>query len=205
MRRTRLLAMLVAISATCALAANPTPIEIPLKEIHALGMPGTRDVRKLRSARADDQIVESIRLALVSAPDREQSPKGFVVLGTGDDALRSARDILAEEKRRSLRFAAGSELSAVFFSYQSGMYVHLAKVERQGNSIKIAYQLVPHESAETTEHFALIPLGVLPEGKYTVSINRTPQSSYPQQGVIQPSESTVARTVCSSFEFVVGN
>lgn len=206
MRRRRFLAILVATSVTSAFASevNPKRVEIQLKHVYALAMPGTRDVRELPAARADGRIVESIRKALEPEQNEKQARRGFVVTGTGDIALRHAHGVLVAGEKPKARFPADEALSAVFFSYQSALYVHLDKVERQGFAFRISYRFVPHESGETTEHFALIPLGKLPPGRYSVRVEQNPmEKKYIDAGFVSPPKSAGEQQVSCTFHFVV--
>lgn len=179
-------------------------VEIPLDQIWAYKMPGTRDLRELPAARADERLIASIRRSLEPKLDHKQAERGFAVLGTGDEALRHAHDVLVSGDDATVRFPAGKELSAIFFTYQSPFYVHLATVERTGFAIKISYRFVPHESGETTEHVALIPLGELPPGRYRVSVKSAPmEKKYTDQGFPPIPDSAGLQLVSRPFHFIV--
>jgi hypothetical protein len=64
------------------------------------------------------------------------------------------------------------DMTLVFFSYPAAYHSQLTKVEREGELISVRYRYQPHWSAESTVHFALIPLGRLPAGKYDVKFEQ---------------------------------
>jgi hypothetical protein len=92
----------------------------------------------------------------------------------------------------------------VFFSYQFAVYVHLHHVEHRGNVVEIYFHFVPHETMDSTEHRALIPLGTLPKGKYCVKILRSPMAKkHVDLGFQAVSDEDARRVVCRSFSFSV--
>jgi hypothetical protein len=204
--RSAAISIALLIGATHATAEEPKRVEIPLKEVYAFGMPGTRDLQELPAARANGKLVESIRKALKPELNHKEARRGFVVLGAGDDALRRAQQVLASGDEVNAKFPAGKELSAVFFAYQSPFYVHLDKVERKDFAIRIGYRFIPHQSGETTEHFALIPLGKLPLGNYSVRVEqRLMEKKFTDMGFTEPSMSAGQQLVCRTFHFVVAS
>jgi hypothetical protein len=200
-----------AMLSTSLAVAEEKPVEIPLKSIRALDMPGTGDVREMepesfgkhvRELPPDEQIklvnqssIEQIRQSLQTEGKAE---KGFVV--SSPDALKAARDILTGKTKRSESLPIG-EVTAVFFSRQSGSSVHVYKVERHGNTVDIHYRFMPHDDSYLSEHFALIPLGRLPAGQYEVNIIRGPMKE--GLGYREKSEAEANRIVSRSFKFAV--
>jgi hypothetical protein len=162
-------------------AAAKSPIEIPLKEVWALNMPGTQDVNKLdvRLDRPNLSNQELRKRSLVvgiswATRDRKagQSPgPGFVVSGNGAEALRNAHAVItnAEKKKKPDQIAPpDTELSIVFYAHTSGRYHWITQIERNGNDFVVTYQSTPHTTADVTNHFALIPVGkVDPQGYRT--------------------------------------
>lgn len=187
----------VAILSSGAFGAEPK--EIPLKDIWANRVPGTRDINKLDK---QPSMVLDIRRA-IGFPTKDKAKPGFAVEGTGPDALREAHAVFVKDKKPRDTFSGRDEVSVVFFAYETRPYVHLQKVELQGNNINVYYQFVYHETEEVTRYIALIPLGKLPAGKYRVNINRSPKEKY---GGSQPlSDEIAARIVCRSFSFTVSD
>lgn len=179
---------------------------IPLSEVWAYNMPGTIDLSGPSKGRDTAKLIESIRKSLSPKNYRKQARQGFVVLGEGQNALPSVRKILAGDSESILpdEFPKDEKLSVVFFSYQSESYAYLESVQRDGFNINIKYSLIPHQSSETTEHLALIPLGNLPPGKYVVQIELVPlEKKYIEQGFSSLPDSVARRLVSQPFEFVV--
>jgi hypothetical protein len=211
--------------ATAAHAEDP--VKISLKDIWAFGMPGTIDVEKLepdnlgeptKSLPFDERMrlqkeswTHKIRAALQptlpknGGPIREQKAgSGFVVEGTGIGALKNAAAAMRSESEPSNKISSATNSSLIFFSRQFSFYVHLDSVERKGNTIEVRYRFVPHMTAEVTEHFAIIPLGKLPNGAYKVEMIQLPMD----KKLIGPKAETVRtgfaeEAVCKSFSFSV--
>lgn len=218
MSKYRSYAMALAIVSTFAVSAfakvGDEPVSIPLKEIWALDMPGTRNVRELDPPRKMEprSVIEFIQTSLVERTAQtlnsnnwpkngDSAGRGFVVVGTDVDALREAHAILSKEKKRADYLPVGKDLSLVFYSYSSGRYVHLDKVERQGDTITVDYHFVSHRTLDMSTHVALIPLGELPVGKVRV---RMVQVKDKESGKSTPADNRNARpVVCDSFSFVV--
>jgi hypothetical protein len=203
--------LLVAVSTTLIFASVtfgdapkelPKTQTIPLDKIWGYNMPGT--------ARAEDldpsgKLFMQIRRSLWSLPsEQEEAAPSFAVSGTKSEAIREVHAVLVDGKKPRKSFPPSSQIYATFFSYQNRPYVHLQKVERKGNVININWSFVPHETEETTEHFALIPLGQLPNGKYRVDIKRSPMpQKYIDLGFRPMSDAAARRIVCRSFSFTV--
>ncbi len=200
-------------------------VEIPLGEVWAYDMPGTKDVKELepkaygREAtslpgseqfeRIKKSIIHQIRHSLQLEPDHNaQGPrkpgKAFAVVGSGNEALAEANSILAGRKEPQNTFPASSKLSIVFHSLEAGSYVHLTSVERQGNRIIIHFQFVPHFTANSTSHFALIPVTDLPPGEIEVQIVQEPMKD--RYGIgkgLEANPDWQEQVICKPFSFTI--
>jgi hypothetical protein len=178
-------------------------VTIPLTSIWAYNMPGTRELQKMEDRRVAKQI-EGIRRALSQLPPQgKEAGKGIAVLGTGVDALAEAHAVLVEGKKPRKTFPVDSEVSIFFYSYESGFYVHLRSITRQGNSIEIRYRFVTHKTKELTQHFALIPLGKITPGQFPVEIIQAPMpEEFIKAGWKPVKSEVVKRIVCKSFSFL---
>jgi hypothetical protein len=191
-----------ALEAAGAMAVPPKDqseaVMIPLDRIWGYNMPGTRDVQELAADARSVPFME-IRRSIWSIPAKQtKAGPAFAVSGTELEALRDVHSVLVNGKKPPQLLPAGSEIYVAFFSYANRPYVHLHNVERQGNTIDIRWRFVPHETEETTEHFALIPLGKLSNRKYHVNIIRSPmRQKYVDLDVVAD------RKVCKSFSFSV--
>jgi hypothetical protein len=227
MRQAFFFAIVLASYAGCAPsqgADDPTakPIVIPLKDIWAWEMPGTRDVFELEppvsgpeakslpleeiQRRNRDSLVQKIPRLLRPSPfirPTEIAGPGFAVQGTGKKALEQAYDVFAKKEKPRESFVAGDDITAIFFSYSLGSYVHIQEIERRGNLVEIRYRFTPHFTKETTSHFALIPLGQIPAGEYQVKIVKLPVAEEFAK-YVRPSDRDWAKEiVCKSFSFSV--
>jgi hypothetical protein len=200
--------------------ASPEKKEIPLKDIWAYRMPGTRDVRdlepdkfgphlsKLSSAEqielTDKSLFSQIGSHLGFNKPGQSAAQSFAVAGTGADALREAAAVMSATKNPRTSMSTSSNVSVLFFSHSFGCYVHLVKVETQPGQIVISYRFVPHETKELTSHFALIPLGKLSPGEVKVDIKRVPiEKTFSDAGFKEPDSSWDSRVVAQSFRFKV--
>ncbi|WP_442483382.1 hypothetical protein [Aeoliella sp. SH292] len=191
---------------------------IPLKDVWALDMPGTRDVRELekdlwKQSFSQSFLEESLSIKVQRIltkrlkPD-EQAPPAFLVERTGLSALRQVVEQLElyEKDPRGKRPAvaevpAHKELSLVFFSYARGRYVELDRVLKSENRIRIDYHYVAHQSTDVTSHFAIIPVGKLEAGTGKVLIERLPPVHQDGERVTVLNDGH--KSVCSSFTFEV--
>ena len=188
-------------------------VTIPLNDIWALNMLGTRDVRELEPAGAgagDPQDIsfiasssQEIATALKLVPGKEPD-EGFAVAASGKSALQAAHDVLTGQMQRQSSFPAGSDVSIVFFSYPFGAYVRLESVKRIKNVIEIRYQFEPHTTRQMTQHFAIIPLGKLEPAGYGVDMIQMPMDAK----FVAPNSNPLNRdaerkVICKSFSFSV--
>jgi hypothetical protein len=217
---------LAALTWTAELTANVNAAEdeskprvIPLKEIWAYEMPGTRNVWelepdkfgiKVRNLGSEEQIKrhkESLTYQIVRhlvKTKRGVQPPGFAVLGSGKAALQEAHDVLVDGQKRLGTFPANTKISLAFFSKAFEYYVHLDKVEQHGNKITIRYFFVPHRESVSSAHFAVIPLGELRAGKWEVDVVRSPWPNARKYSVYpEPGADADPIVVCRPFSFVV--
>jgi hypothetical protein len=209
----------------CSVGHAEEAVEIPLGEVWAYGMPGTRDVQELepeaygREARSlseseqferiNKSIIQQIRQSLQlesnsDAQGRKKPGKAFAVVGTGREALIEAKTILSGRKEPQTSFPADSKLSIVFYSLEAGSYVHLTSVDRQGNRLYIHFQFVPHFTAEVSSHFALIPVADLPSGKIEVPIVQEPmKDEYGIRKEPKINSDWQEQVICKPFSFII--
>jgi hypothetical protein len=202
---------LVAILATAFVYSDePKPVEIPLKDIWAFDMPDATDVRELepdayghtdltpqeRDRRFKNSLVEGISRSLIVKPASDDQKSGFVVRGTGHEALQEANDVLTKKKKPDSIFPADSELSIIFFVRLSGPDCLIDRIERTDKQFSIDYHLSWHIERNLSHQFVIIPIGKLTAGKYEVSIQQPNASTDADREVDQ-------RSVCKSFSFEV--
>jgi hypothetical protein len=199
-----------------AAAAEPDDIvDIPLKEIWAADMPGTRNIRELEPRTAGDRrkfgpLMSALHRQLTRDNEdwgRPDAGPAFVVPGKDIEALNGAYDVIFANHWEGPHQVPTGEVSLVFYARWTGQYVYVEKVERNGPAITLQYRFVVHRTKEITAHFALIPLGHLKGGKYDVRIIQLPvRHPDNEQGPVfrPPLEEKIAnRVVSKSFSFEV--
>jgi hypothetical protein len=201
---------------TIVCAQSPTEnqkvVEIQLKEVWALNMPGTRELTDSKHGDTSDYVSEEgpllneIRRSLgyLRPEKNEVAGSSFAVLGDGMTAIKEAHAVMVKKKKPRDVFPAGRALSVVFFSHATNRYIHIQSIRRRASSIEIRYHVRPHLTANTSEHFALIPLGELPVGKFTVNMTPLPiENEFREQGFGPVDAKSLSRLVCKPFSFSV--
>lgn len=156
---------LISMTLILLLASAAQAEEIPLKSIWARYMPGTQNVRELSPELSDDLAVWLMR----QSTKGRNAGKCFLVPGEGKAALQGAVDVLMGGEKRPTKLA-GQEASLVFYSYSAPGVVTIYSIEREKQEITVRFKVTTHDEALSTTHFALIPLGKLPAGKFEVEI-----------------------------------
>lgn len=192
--------------------------EIPLSEIWAMTMPGTKKLSELepkkegleelsREERIKSSLVRHTAWGLNAnfrAPHGSVAKPGFVVKGSGLDALREAHDVILGDAQSKKILPTEQDLTLVFFSYSCSRDVVLDSVELKNNEIVVKYHFYWHNLRRSRENLALIPLGSLPAGKYRVTYERTADQGREENGEVIPLSNELARrTICDSFSFGV--
>lgn len=222
------IALLLVIFLCCSISHAEEAVEIPLSEIWAYNMPGTRDVRELEPEtygheskslteaeqfkRFNSSIIQKIRRTLVLAPNENRQGNyitrppgnGFVVEGIDKAALTKAHAVLAEGQEPRSSYPAGSQLSIVFYSLEAGSYVHLTSVKKQGNKVSLRFQFVSHFTSDASSHFALIPVTDLPLGRIKVEVFQEPIKT-PHQKSEKPTVylDWQDQVICKAFSFTI--
>jgi hypothetical protein len=211
-------AILLALLFCCSVGRAEEVVEIPLSEVWALDMPGTKDVRLLEPEVYGDetktlpttkryellnqsliqQVLGSLELEVPRRP-----MQGFLVASNVRDSLSKVSVLLAASKKPPTAFESDKELTLVFYSLQTGTDVHLTSVNLKGNQINIEFRFVPHFTDEMSTHFALIPLPKLSAGKYKVRIHEAPVLNFQDWGVNQFNPEWRKKFICKDFEFKI--
>lgn len=147
------------------LASAAQAEEIPLKSIWAYDMAGTQDARKLSKDLANDLATWLMR----RTGEGGKAGKCFVVSRDGSIALQGAANVLMGGAKRPTKLA-GKEASLVFYSLAAPGYVSIESVEREERKVTVRFKVTTHQESVSTTHFALIPLGKLPAGKFEIEI-----------------------------------
>ena len=188
---------------------------IPLDQIWAYEMPGTRDIRELepkldvhdpssKELFYRSRVPKIARLLTSVPPKGAKAPPAFVVVGTGEEALKMAHAVLTKKERKDAgtSLPKDTELSLVFYTFLFGWHPEIASVEQSPGLIKVKYQFIaPTEPSFGAKRFALIPIGKLSKGHVEVEIKEMPPVDYKGRPVMPKQDSE--RFVCGSFLFDV--
>jgi len=174
--------------------------KIPLKEIWALKMQGTKDIRKLDVRKNAHQVTEIMRIneaLMIAHSKRKPSGPCFLVTGEGKEALRKASEVIAGKKPPTKTLPVGEKLTLVFYSSPAPGYVQIRSISRSSSLVLIEYEILIHKTAEATTHIALIPLGKVTAGKVAVGIVEVePNTPYTNHALSD-------RAVCDPGEFII--
>jgi len=217
--------LMLFLAANSGCAREEPGVEIPLNTIWGWEIPGTRDIKTLEPdhfgpavrelpGQEQNELLYSSLTYLISEALYHQVEKkrpigpGFAVQGTGRHALEAVKVMLEQEQLLIQTFSHGTEVSLFFFTRDSGHYVHLKDVRQLEQAVVISYRFVPHSdigvtTKQLTKHFALIPLGKLAVGKYSVQILRSPMEKRYQKHGRPTSQELVEKLICKSFSFSV--
>ncbi len=196
----------------CALLTSPLHAEeIPLKSVWAFRMPGTSPmsdvVRGDGSIPQEAMLLNEIRRRLLFDPSLDKAEPMFAVVGTGMEALREAHRVIVSEEAPRDSFSPTDTLTLVFFSYDFGSFVGVHRVQVNGNDIDVHFDFTLHDSAMTTQHIALIPLGKLKPGQYQVStkyVSRDISKAAPERGLSKFVKTIVATPFAFSVKSTPG-
>lgn len=209
-------------------AETEESVEIPLEDIWALDMPGTRDIAGIELPEtpnpqfpgwgfADfktfrEKTIDNLRTALAEKSPAAKAQAGFVFpTASGVSALTMLNRIAEAVASRNSAFRGNKlpsdrEAYVVFYSHPASYYVRLINVKRKGSRIDLEYAFEPHFTVESTSHLALIPLGRLPSGEYEVRIWQRPMDDkYAKAGFVRVTDPQSRRLVCQPFSFDVVN
>jgi hypothetical protein len=189
---------LMAVASQYVIAAEPKPTSsdepatIPLDQIWAYQMRGLKSVFDLeplqQSEDAEHSLANtpsktlSVEIAKALSADisrrwprdDESAGPGFAVRGVGRQALESLYDIMVRDQRPAECFSTDDDVSLVFLMYQFGSYAEIQTVERRSNNYEIQWRFIQPIDQTQAAHFALIPCGQLPAGKYHVEMKQMP-------------------------------
>jgi len=168
--------------------------EIPLGQIWAYEMSGTREIEALsKNVPADELDMRLMNAVLELSYHRAEGMKfkdvarpGFAVPGNGRSALHAALAVFIDWGAHREEFSSDDEITIVFFSEPLSRYqVQIREVKREDHEIEIRYELEQSISERMTGssfvNFALIPLGKLPVGEFRVKMSQLPRELTPDE------------------------
>lgn len=167
--------------------------EIPLEDIWALGMPGTKDVRELDPGgiarihkdtsdaeaeaivkRYHNSTTYKLQKTFVKYFENAEKPEVLVVQGTGEKALTNLlRSLTEKTPKLKTPVPSDTELTLVFYAQPTIHHVRLAKASRDGRTIKLEYTYKTGLSRDTAFRYALVPIGKLDPGELNIEVSLT--------------------------------
>ncbi|MFO0789703.1 MAG: hypothetical protein U0805_09605 [Pirellulales bacterium] len=221
--KTLCISLIVVSAIWCQSATAESPVKqatatktIPLDQVWAYKMPGTKDVRELEPKLDvhdpkfkelwEHSLIRQIVSFLSSGAPREgeNARSGFVVIGAGKKALKEAHAVLKDKNNVDWQqqLPKDTELSLVFFHFATGWHPELDSVEQSHDSIVVRYKFIqPEQPSFGAARFALIPLGKLSPGTVNVKCEQLPPRDY--RGLKIKEKPALERLVCDSFSFEV--
>jgi hypothetical protein len=187
---------------------------IPLKEVWANGMRGTRDIQELEREQfklTGKAFVDAILTSLIDSSrwerDGGSARPAFAVLGKDAEALRGAHAVLVEGQKPKQSFSPDDAVSVVFFAYGfSGRHVSIRNVRRDDTSIAIQYASDRYFERHRSPRIALISIGRLVSGTYRVEIVQRPMDKrFIKLGFETDNSNWSRQFVCQSFSFSVSS
>lgn len=199
-----LTASLLAAMACVSPSRTEEPVEIPLADIWALRMPETTSIGEMPS----DAVAESGKRAfslgqelLKAVQLGERDKQGFAYSGDPGLGLLRYEDYLSKKATSSCK--ASEPCFLLLFTYPSVRYAHIKRVTRAGGKVVVSIERTPHQTRNITSHLAIIPLGKLSQGDYSVAFESKrlpPESPY---AATEPSAKVLLQAVCQPFDFSV--
>jgi hypothetical protein len=179
--------------------------EIPLDQISAWNIPGTKDVGTLDAVKfggvTKHPVIQDISGGLGFLPKEKKAAPVFVVEGEGKTALVNASAVFKKAKPRSETLRADTELSLVFYSHGCSSQVELVSVEKSASLISVKYRFLVHGLPAKRIYFALIPIGKFAPGTVEVKIEQ--QDSTDLAGHKKPPIRSLERLISSDLTFEV--
>ncbi len=201
------------------LADEPRSTIIPLNKIWGHMIPKTQSMHLLEQDIFEPVVRKNIEqekplfLQIVMAIKRrveENQPigSGFVVSGSGREALIAAKEIMKQGEIPSQTFPAGTEVSFFFYTYDLGTGFQLEEVRQSKESVSIRYHFPwqdPWRPIEplSTYCFALIPLGKPTVGNIAVRMIKLPITEKRGEPYRQTYKQLAEKTICKSFTFAM--
>lgn len=185
---------------------------IPLDQIWAYKMPGTRDIQELgrgENRESGEALVNAISIAFVEyaleTKNKGEPRSAFAVPGTGLAALREAHSVFVENAKPREKFLPDEEVTIVFFSEPAGgNRPQLREVLRRDDQIELHYRLEPFVESNLWAAIALVPVGKLPSGQYQVNLHQLPsEKKFIALGFEPLDKAWARRFLCKLFSFNV--
>ena len=180
---------------------DPAAERIPLDQIWALNMPGTQNVKDLYTHKdlRNTAISKIHEVLFRSGEVRAKAGPCFLVMGEGKEALLNAAKVIVDGTPPAKTLPPDKNVWLVFYSYPASGYVHLQSVRQTRTEVTVRFHVVTHRSADSTSHFAIIPLGKLPAGQVDIKVIEVPSETP------YTNHDKTDRVVCDSCTFTIQN
>jgi hypothetical protein len=189
-------------------------VTIPLDQIWAYKLPGTRDIQVLESEHkklTGKALLDPISVAWAERAEKLKwknlTRPGFAVQGKGAAALAAAKSIIVEGKNPQSSFPSTADITIVSIAEPvKGARIRPHKVSHQGGTIRIEYELDQVLGGSGRLNLALIPLGKMSKGKYRVEFTQVVSGKAPEHPIFKPMKldpNWQRRYQCQPFEFRV--
>lgn len=204
-------------SSACAQAGDGTSkvVEIPLKEVWALDMPGMRPINELEPGErigAAKMAYGPLTMGILEyaqvgrhSHGRRIGPNGpgMAVAGRDLAALETAHALLTGKQKPATSISG--EVTIVFHTIAAAPFIRLDSGQRRGKTITIAYHFYFTPTLEGHSPFALIPVGELEPGKYDVRFHENSYETADRREKVARKDTSrlVREVVCKDFSFEV--
>lgn len=191
--------------------AEEKMVEIPLTEIWstnqgrmwAVDEPVTKYFGQVLKNDSPNQLLLTDISKALSSGAKDKADPAFAVEGEDREALRNAHAVLTGKQERPTSLSTDKNVSIAFFALESGYYISITDAQKQGDTIRIKYEFIPHITDNVSSSLSLIPLGKLSVGHYQVEIDHEPfEKRFAKFGKSGPHKSAL-ESVSKSFEFDV--
>jgi hypothetical protein len=150
---------------------------IPPDNIYTYQMPTFRDVLSIDTPYTGVNLTDSphvvgIFRALSRSFRTKPAGPAFIVKGRGKQALANAHSVLTGKAKGETELKLKEPATIIFYSLTAGSYVWLDHVTYSDHEVIINYRVVSHMTANSTNHFALIPLPLCRKGDVQVTIRQ---------------------------------
>lgn len=186
-------------------SAGEHQTEIPLDQIWAWEIPGTKNVGVLDAVKiggvTEHPILHDVFSGLGLLPKGEKAAPVFVVEGVGKAALLNANAVFKKDRLRTEILPANTELSLIFYSHGVAAQVQLVSVEKSASQVTVQYRFLSDGLQKNRIYFALIPIGKFAPG--TVQVNIEQQDSTDLAGNRRPPIQRLERLISGNLTFEV--
>lgn len=176
------------------------PIEIPLSEIWALDMPGAHNVYELApedARREFNELLKEVKQQLYKLPrDGSAMPEAFAYAGGPARGPQLLLDRLRNKTTAKSVVTQGDPIFVMIFSGNDVRYFRFAGAAWKENTLEIMCEFIPHRTRNESVHFAILPIGNLPPGTYSLTFKHKPLPATSPYADSEPGGPLLLKVVC---------